>query len=113
MSKAAFLLTFDQLFSSTVSTFLFSNDTAGISRRFGVADLDSLRNYLRFVVMNVAFGGLTTRRKARDLLFGYTDSLLLTLKELDPALGGDPSIDPVIHLNEINASREQARFFPQ
>ncbi len=74
--------------------------------RLGVSDFYAVRSYLRFVVVEGAFGGLTVRKRARELLFGYTDRFLETFKNLDPAMGGDPSIDPVIHLNELNSTRE-------
>ena len=80
--------------------------------RFNLTDVESARNYLRFVVVNAAFGGLTVKKTARELLFGYSDPLLVTLKEMDPAMGGDPSIDPVIHFNELNSTREQASLYP-
>lgn len=93
---------FDHLFSVTVVNLLFTDDFDSITERFAGlsrSGLEVLRDYLRFVVLNVGFGGLTTKKPARSILFGYVDPLLDTLKTQDPAAGGDPSIDSLVHLN--------------
>lgn len=51
-----------------------------------------LMDYVRFVAIEIGFGGLTQERTVNEMLFGYEDPFLKTLKEMDPMLGGDPSI---------------------
>jgi hypothetical protein len=63
-------------------------------------------DYIRFVTIEVGFGGLTQERTVNELLFGYEDPFLKTLKEMDPMLGGDPSIEAMVALNEPNATLE-------
>lgn len=69
--------------------------------------------YVRFVAIEVGFGGFTQQRTVNELLFGYQDPFLQTLKEMDPMLGGDPSIETTVALNEPNATLEEAKRSPQ
>jgi hypothetical protein len=51
-----------------------------------------LLEYIRFIAIEVGFGGISQERTVNELLFGYEDPFLKQLKEMDPMLGGDPSI---------------------
>lgn len=51
------------------------------------------------MTIEVGFGGFTQKRSANELLFGYEDPFLKNLKEMDPMLGGDPSIETKVALN--------------
>jgi len=46
------------------------------------------------------------------LLFGYEDPFLKNLQVTDTMMGGDPSINPIVMLNEPNITLEQAALFP-
>lgn len=70
-------------------------------------------DYVRFVAIEVGFGGFTQDRTVSELLFGYEDPFLKTLKEMDPMLGGDPSIETKVALNEPNATLAEAKDTPQ
>lgn len=58
--------------------------------------------YIRFVVVEVGFGGFTQKRTPNELIFGYTDPFLSQLKQLPPILGGDPSIETTVMVNDPN-----------
>jgi hypothetical protein len=49
---------------------------------------------------------MVQRRSPRELIFGYEDPFLTQLKELDPLLGGDPSLTTLVALNEPNITAE-------
>lgn len=53
----------------------------------------------------VSFEGFVKERTVRDLLFGYTDPLIQYIKERSPMIGGDPSKNSLIHLNELNLTQ--------
>jgi hypothetical protein len=58
-----------------------------------------LKSYLKYMLIEIAFGGFTMRRSPQELLFGYEDDFLRQLRDLDPAMGGDPSLSIVVALN--------------
>jgi hypothetical protein len=39
-----------------------------------------LRNYMRFIVLEVGFGGFTQQRSPKEVFFGYDDPFLRNLK---------------------------------
>lgn len=39
-----------------------------------------LKNFVRFITIEVGFGGFTQERSVRELLFGYEDPFLKGLK---------------------------------
>lgn len=47
-------------------------------------------------------------RTVNELLFGYKDPFLTALKEMDPMLGGDPSITDIVAFNEPNITLEES-----
>lgn len=75
--------------------------------------MDLLKSYFKYISIEVSFGGLAVERTVREHLFGYEDSFIKQLKELDPAMGGDPSLSTWIALNEPNSTEEQAKLYPQ
>jgi hypothetical protein len=69
--------------------------------------------YIRFVTIEIGFGGFTQKRTVNELLFGYEDEFLKNLKEMDTMLGGDPSIETTVALNEPNSTLDDAYRSPQ
>lgn len=68
------------------------------------AEPKPLRSYIKYMVLEITFNGFTMRRSPQELLFGYEDSFLQQLRDLDPAQGGDPSLSIVVGLNEANTT---------
>jgi hypothetical protein len=54
----------------------------------------------------VGLGGIVQERSVQDLVFGYEDDFLKNLRDMDPATGGDPSINIVVALNELNLTED-------
>lgn len=53
-------------------------------------------------MIEFALGGLTMKRGAKDVLFGYKDDIIHLLKVKDPAAGGDPSLNSWIIAGDAN-----------
>jgi len=47
-------------------------------------------------------------RTPREILFGYEDEFLASVKNAYPPFGGDPSAPSIIALNELNFTKEEA-----
>lgn len=56
------------------------------------------------MTIEVGFGGFTMKRSVQELLFGFEDPFLKNFVEMDTMQGGDPSINPIVALNELNIS---------
>lgn len=67
-----------------------------------------LKGYVKWVAIEVGFGGLTQKRRVKQLLFGYEDQYLKKIKAKTPINGGDPSIDIVVALNGLNQTQADA-----
>ena len=67
-----------------------------------------LFGFVKFVVVEIGFGGFTQTRSARELLFGYEDPFLKTLHDLDPMQGGDRSLQTLVMINDPNSTLENA-----
>jgi hypothetical protein len=63
-------------------------------------------------MIEFALGGLTMKRSARDILFGYKDEIIHMLKVKDPATGGDPSLNSWIIAGDPNMTQPDAALFP-
>lgn len=88
---------------------LLANDTSTLPPELGIKDLATFQNYIRYLVVFLAFDGFVKERSAYELIFGYNDGLLTYLKEvIDPCRGGDPSIPNFIHFNDENITRDRA-----
>lgn len=68
---------------------------------------------MKYILLEIPFNGYTMQRSPQELLFGYEDDFLKQLKETDPAMGGDPSLNVVAALNEANVTEEDAHLYPQ
>jgi hypothetical protein len=97
------LFSWDYLFSALKNQeLMLENDPVEFTRKFYWDDIKMLKTYLKYISIEVSFGGLTVQRSVRDILFGYDDDFIRQLKELDPAMGGDPSLSTIVGLNEPN-----------
>lgn len=85
-------------------TFLSLNDTKAFKDMFYWENMTLLKNYVRFVVVEVGFGGYTTTHTVNEFVFGYDDPFLTALKEMEPMLGGDPSVVTTVAFNEPNVT---------
>ena len=74
--------------------------------KYGIYHQEVMARYIRYVIIYVTFDGFVKERKVRDVLFGYIDELVDSLKTRDPIVGGDPSKPSLIHLNDLNITRE-------
>lgn len=61
-----------------------------------------LIGYIKFFMIQVGFGGVTQRRTVRDFVLGYEDPFLKALQTMDPMMGGDPSLQTIVTLNDVN-----------
>ena len=93
------LLSFDLLFNNIVysSAFLLDNMEA-FKEVFLETNMQQLRFYLRYVIIEIGFGGFSHKRSADELLWGYEDPFIKKLKTMDPQKGGDPSVQSIINL---------------
>jgi hypothetical protein len=113
-SQLTDLLSFNKLFNGPmVQNLTLIQDPAFFTRLFHFTNKTLLTEYIRFVTIEVGFGGFTQQRTVNELLFGYIDPFLQSLKEMDPMQGGDPSIETKVALNEENATLEEAYLSPQ
>lgn len=103
------LVSFDCLFSlPVIQEMMIERDDKNFERRYNWSEPALLRSYLKFLVIEVGFGGFTQERSAKEMVLGYEDDFLRNLRDMDPAMGGDPSIPIVLALNDLNITREQA-----
>ena len=58
--------------------------------------IPNLQDYLKFVTINFGMNSLITQLTPRQLIEGYTDEVLLAVKEAEPYRGGDESLNPFI-----------------
>jgi hypothetical protein len=87
------LLSFNKLFNGPmVQNLTLVTDPAFFEELYYFKNKSLVIEYIRLVTIEVGFGGFTQKRTVEELLFGYEDPFLKTLKEMDPMLGGDPSI---------------------
>ena len=99
------LLSFDKLFNGQMIQELWTMEEGKFREWFYWDNQEMLKEYLRFIVIEVGFDGLTQERKAKELIFGYDDPFLVNLRDMDPILGGDPSTASFIAFNEPNSTR--------
>lgn len=89
-----------------VMELMIEKDASNFEKLYYWKNMTLLKNFVRFVTIEVGFGGFTQTRSPRELLFGYEDPFLENLRETDTMTGGDPSINPVIMLNEPNITEQ-------
>lgn len=100
------LVSFDCLFSGPViqEIMLELNDTA-FEKIYNWSEPGLLRSYLKFLAIEVGLGGITQERSVKELVLGYEDDFLRNLRDMDPVIGGDPSINIVVAINDPNSTR--------
>lgn len=105
-------MSFDCLYSAVMisNAFLYerNNQLSEFSACFIFEKFDSLLHYLRYVMIQIPFSGFATKLTIQEILFGYRNDLLTVLSTMDPALGGDPSINPYVGLN-VNQTKQMAQ----
>ena len=110
------LLTFDSLFNPVMASKAFiyylNNDFQNFTKYFLVENPLMMLNYLRYVILEFGFKGITIQKNVSDLLLGYEDSFAKMMKDTDPAVGGNPSINPKVGFCPNN-SVEDALLNPQ
>ena len=89
---------FDDIFSATQILGQFRDSRT----------LKEFKDYIRYVVIYVAFGGFTRERTVREFIFGYNDENLLKIKEMYPPFGGDPSVPAYVAFNDLNTTADEA-----
>ena len=110
------LLTFDCLFNAVMNAKAFiyylNNDFQNFTKNFLVENPLLLLNYLRYVTLEFGFGGITVQRNVSDLLLGYDVPFVKMMGDTDPAMGGNPSINPKVGFCPNN-TKENAFFNTQ
>ena len=110
------LLTFDVLFSQTQiqnAILFFENQSwDDFATAFFNVTPYPLVTYIRYIMIEVAMGGLAQTRTVNDLLWGYNDPFLLQIKNANPILAGDPSLNPFVNLAGQNSSADGASAYP-
>ena len=66
----------------------------------------------RFLIFEVGFKGFAVEKTVAEHLMGYEVPFFKTIKEQDPALGGDPSQNTILLLCP-NYTEGDAPFHPQ
>jgi hypothetical protein len=56
------------------------------------------------MIIEVAFGGLVKEQSIHKWLWGYNDTFVKTIHYQPILLGGDPSVNFTIHINDINVT---------
>lgn len=111
-TEARLLLSYDYLFAGTQVTLAYIycnfNYSSNFTDLFFIpsSQCTQLLDYIRFVTYEVAFGGPTITKPVHELLFGFVDPFIESVKYMSPQLGGDPSLNPVIALNDLNFTYE-------
>ena len=114
VTRLADVLSFDKLFSvGMIQNITLGTDDSLFEKLFYFTNRTLTLDYIRFITIEVGFGGFVQTHTVQEYLFGYEDPFLKTLKELDPLMGGDPSLEDIVALNEPNATLEEAYLKPQ
>ena len=88
---------FDNLFAAiSVQKLLityFTKPTSNLSMINSKFNDKDFINYLQYIMLNEALGGLFLSRKASDFLWGFESKILQDIKGSNYYIGGDPTID--------------------
>lgn len=76
----------------------FSNNNSVEFKKILPFDDFNVLNYIRYIVVDIGLEGFADKRTVDELLFGYWPGITKTIKEMNPAMGGDPST-PITGLN--------------
>ena len=116
ITTSAALLSFDCLFNAVMNSKAFiyylNNDFQKFSQNFIVENPLLLLNYLRYVTFEFAFGGIVVQKNVSDLVLGYESPFLKTMRDTDPAMGGNPSISSIVAFC-ANNTVDNALYNPQ
>eukprot|EP00357_Protocruzia_adherens_P031440 CAMPEP_0114972588 /NCGR_PEP_ID=MMETSP0216-20121206/480_1 /TAXON_ID=223996 /ORGANISM="Protocruzia adherens, Strain Boccale" /LENGTH=1080 /DNA_ID=CAMNT_0002332981 /DNA_START=101 /DNA_END=3343 /DNA_ORIENTATION=- len=69
---------------------------------------DLYTDFLVYLVRDVAMGGLTRTRTAKEWLFGYTDDFVAAIVHQNPLAGGDPTANPHLGFEKNMTTPEDA-----
>ena len=110
--EALHLLNFDHIFNGlqlqNIFLMLRNDQMENITKIYNVSDPWPLIYYLRYMMTEIGFVGMTQTRTVKELLWGYFDPFLADVSFGDPVMqGGDPSIRSVISLIP-NSTEEKA-----
>lgn len=72
-------------------------------------DSTLIEPYVNYIVIELFFKGVTYQATMEQILNGFKPPLLELVKYLPPLLGGDPSTDPFVALNQNNTLLVQTR----
>jgi hypothetical protein len=104
---ASWNLLWNSLMTQQAVLFYKFGETDMINSTFvGITD-NGLRDYMRYMVIDVAWGGFSQTRTVNELLWGYTDPILYQVTQTSPLSGGDPSVNTIIAVGGQNTSYEQ------
>jgi len=110
------LLTFDKFFGQTMiqaaAIYFEKQMWTEFSETFLGIDPYPVILYFRYLMMEIGMGGFAQTRSVGELLWGYTDPVLTMVKEADPLISGDPSLNPVVNLAGENCSYPEAVSYP-
>lgn len=98
--QAKQIITYDRMISPlSMAKCLYDNqkdEYEWLHTKFFMTDPRILDKYFSYSVVEGFFQGLSTKVKVKDLIFGFEQPALKELKERNPMIGGDPTINPLV-----------------
>lgn len=91
----------------------FAKDKTAMAQTYMLSDVDTMTNYIRFIIDKFAFGGMFQTLTVDQWLWTHVDPFLESLATTNPLLGGDPSIDATSVRLGGNQTREQWELVPK
>ena len=88
---------------------LQGNDTF-IRSRFHFSDSYIFDKFVNWLVLDLYLGGPTYTTTIGNIVWGHVPPVVLKIKNTPPLIGGDPSINEVISLNQNSSSLYQTRY---
>jgi len=67
-----------------------------------------MNEYYKYLVAEIAMGGLTQAKTAREWIFGFKDKFVDQVRTKNPLAGGDPTANPIIGFETNMTSTEDA-----
>ena len=107
----------DNFFAPQMLTVALANNYQGnytfMQTRMGFNDPNVFEKYINYLTLNVFLGGITWTGRLGDMLLGLNPPVVNKVRTMPPLLGGDPSIQTYISMNENNTYLFQTRFTGQ
>lgn len=104
----------DNFFAPQMLTVALANNYQGnytfMQTRMGFNDPNVFEKYINYLTLNVFLGGITYTGRLGDMLLGFNHPVVNKVRTMPPLLGGDPSIQKYISMNENNTYLFQSRF---